>query len=930
MQGKEFRGLAEAVTCTYGDDPWFFLRELAQNGRDAGAHNIWVAAARSPQGEETLTFADDGGGMTLAHARRFLFRLYASDKGGDQAAAGRYGIGFWTILRFQPHEIHLQSRRGKASWAVTLDAELTIRSAPALMDGPGTVVTLRRPARFASGDEFAARVKDGLQRYCRYLRRNDRRGRMLPLWFAGKNLTEAMALPGPLSLSFHSGAVEGAVGMGEKPQVLLYARGLPVWQGAAVSQMSHVQVDADVHAEFAPGLAPVFLLNGNHLDVTFSRNLALENKALAGLRKKAEAALRLLLETSLERTFPRKWHLRVGDRLLAAGARLRRPGWHWLPLALLVLLPLEFLVVSRCFPGRAASGASWFRPSASVISYRGATVSVASAAAGVPFSYGPGKPAWFKLFSADRYDMRSGFVRGRERGRLPPLAPPPCPETDTMHVRLLAAGGETFLPLAQGHALRPGSTRLDGRPIGTVFATPQGEAIAVVPAGGGTLEYSSCPEDPSRELPPAEFARLTSLPAGVSLPADLEPVLRSSLAEPAEQKVIMALSLVSERLVYDTTPATARLYAGLEHERDWLGAVLAIGRGDCDILNGFQVLLMRKMGVPSRLVIGMTGDQGQVRPLLHAWSEYFANGWKVADATPFAEAGATVLVSPDAKGPGRASIRPDAIPAAGAPSLLTPLSTPLLILLLLAAAGGLFLLYYEKARVQGPPAPPEQMIKPLTQLIQHALLEPTAWGADNPLWRHRLLPTIGGDAVSIHRVRRLLRRKKLFITANRNPLALAMAASGITVLDLGDPPFTPLRNLLPGAVDTDRLCRLRPEAPRSGGDGGLLAAVNGRLRSGWQRTPCCLLAPGLSGVDLLKVSLPAPLRRPPFYFPQRFIAVNPQAAAFARSSALYRQNPALAVVHFLRLLQDERMLDDPAAAMLLRRTARRSLRQHHG
>ena len=35
MLGKEFRGLAETVTRTYGDDPWFFLRELAQNSRDA-------------------------------------------------------------------------------------------------------------------------------------------------------------------------------------------------------------------------------------------------------------------------------------------------------------------------------------------------------------------------------------------------------------------------------------------------------------------------------------------------------------------------------------------------------------------------------------------------------------------------------------------------------------------------------------------------------------------------------------------------------------------------------------------------------------------------------------------------------------------------------------------------------------------------------
>jgi hypothetical protein len=930
MQGKEFRGLAEAVTCTYGDDPWFFLRELAQNGRDAGARNIRVAAARSPQGEETLTFADDGRGMTLAHARRFLFRLYASDKGGDQAAAGRYGIGFWTILRFQPQEIHLQSRHGKTSWAVTLDAELTIRSSPALLNAPGTVITLKRPALFASADEFSARVQDGLRCYCRYLRRNDRRGRMLPLWFAGKNLTEPMALPGPLSLSFHSGPVEGAVGIGEKPMVRLYARGLPVWQGAALSQMSQLQADADVRSEFAPGLAPVFLLNGNHLDVTFSRNLALENKALAVLRKKAEAALNHLLESSLERTFPRKWHRRVADRLLAAGARLRRPGWLWLPLVLIVMLPLELLVISRCFPGRAAAVASWFRPGASVVSYRGATVSVPAAAAGVPFSYRPGKQAWFKLFSADVYEMRSGFVRGADRRRLPAPPAPPCPETDMMHMSLLAGEGETFLPLAPGQAVHPGSLRLNGRSLTMVFATPQEETIAVIPAGGGILEYSSCPGERSHGLTPAELARLTSLPAGLSLPVDLESALRSALSAPAALKAAKALSMVRERLAYDATPATARLYAGLEQKQDWLAAVLAIGRGDCDILNGFQVLLLRKMGVPSRLVIGMTGDRGRVRPLLHAWSEYFDQGWKVADATPPAEAGAaTVAASPPAGAQGGAPAPTEEVPATNDLSLLLSRSATFLIPLLLAAAAGLFLLCKKKDRGQAPPAPPEQMIKPLIQLIQHAFLEPAAWGADNPLWRHRLLPAVGGDAVSIHQVRRLLREKKLFITANRNPLALAMAASGITVLDLSEPPFTPMGNLLAGAVDTDRLCRLRPEAPATVG-GGLLAATNGLLRSGWRKQPGCLLAPGLSGVDLLKVSLPAPLRHAPFYFPRRFIAVNPHAAAFARLSTLHDQNPALALIRFLRLLRAEQMLDDPAAAMMLRKTARRSLRLDHG
>jgi hypothetical protein len=71
MLGKDFRNLAEAVTCTYGNNPWFFLRELAQNSRDAGAQSIRVKAERTAAGLETLTFADNGRGMSSVHAFPF-------------------------------------------------------------------------------------------------------------------------------------------------------------------------------------------------------------------------------------------------------------------------------------------------------------------------------------------------------------------------------------------------------------------------------------------------------------------------------------------------------------------------------------------------------------------------------------------------------------------------------------------------------------------------------------------------------------------------------------------------------------------------------------------------------------------------------------------------------------------------------------------
>ena len=927
MLGKEFRGLAEAVTRTYGDDPWFFLRELAQNSRDAGARNIWVAADTSPSGDETLTFADDGSGMTLAHARRFLFRLYASDKAGDPSAAGRYGIGFWTILRFRPAEIRLESRRGDRSWAVTLDGEFTIRPVPCRLTHPGTTVTLTRPASFSSAGEFTAQLEGGLRAYCRYLRRNDRRGSMLPLWYAGKDLTEPMALPGPLSLSFRSGPVEGAVGLGEKPRVSLYARGLPVWQGAVLDQMSHLQAASEARTEIGSGLAPVFLLNGNHLDVTFSRSLAVENRALDLVRKKADAALHRLLEASLERAYPRTWHQRLQDRARAAGARvkaagerLRRPGWHWLPLALLLLVPLELLLLRSCVRIRPQARPHWFSLKGSPSSYRGASIEISGSAYDVPFSYRPGKPALFRLFAADAYDPRAGFVRLADAGRSPLAMSPACPQAEILSMRLRTdAGGETILPLAPGHAVRPGSLRLDGRNAGTPFATRQGEAVVSIPPGGGTIEYQSCPQEGPIEVSAAELSFLTRLPQGLSLPPELETALQESAEATLPEKAERARALSRQMLVYDASPAAYERYRQESHVESWPARVLSVGGGDCDIINGFNVLLLRKLGVPARLVIGMVGERGRASPQLHAWGEYFDQGWTVSDAT---SSTAAVEAGPDRlPGPEEAASSRKVRPA------FSPLLALSLGLLLLGAAGVMVILMGRR-RDGGPPLlSKEQMEKPLLLLIQHALRQPRLWGTNNPLWRHRLLPTVGGGAISIDQANRLQRRNKLFMTANLNPLALAMAASRITVLDLSRPLHAPLRNLLAGVIDSDLFCRLRPEPPAPGN--GLLAAVNRLLRSRPRRALPCLLAPGLDGSDLLRISLPSSLGNPPFFFPRRFIAVNPRGTVFTRAEALYRRNQSLAVFRFVEHLHAERLLDGAAGPAHLKRAARRLLRHAH-
>ncbi|MDD5306729.1 MAG: ATP-binding protein, partial [Deltaproteobacteria bacterium] len=101
MRGADFKTRARHEGRRYGEDRMVFLRELAQNARDAGATSVRVTCAHE-NGELAISFADNGRGMGFAHARRYLFTLYSSSKERERASAGRYGVGFWSVLLFEP------------------------------------------------------------------------------------------------------------------------------------------------------------------------------------------------------------------------------------------------------------------------------------------------------------------------------------------------------------------------------------------------------------------------------------------------------------------------------------------------------------------------------------------------------------------------------------------------------------------------------------------------------------------------------------------------------------------------------------------------------------------------------------------------------------------------------------------------------------
>ncbi len=419
--------------------------------------------------------------------------------------------------------------------------------------------------------------------------------------------------------------------------------------------------------------------------------------------------------------------------------------------------------------------------------------------------------------------------------------------------------------------------------------------------------------------------QLTLLPPELSLPPALEKSLQEARAYPIAARVSLARMLVGNMVTYDTSVPTANHYLRLAGGQPWLEKVLRIAKGDCDIINGLNVLLLRKMGIPSRLVIGMVGEHGLVRPLLHAWSEYFDQGWHVTDASAGRPADHSITAAHPDPGRGFGLASPGDEARTEDTLALNRLFAPALILLVMAAAAGLLFLNRNKSSAEASLPPQSQMRNKLMQLVGQAMLQPEIWGRDNPLWSHRILPTASGKSLSVRQALRLLDKKKLFITANRNPLALAMAGSGMAVLDLSQPLYAPLRALFSAAIDTDMLCQLRP-LPAPGPEYPLLGAVNDILNKTLPMPVLCLIAPGLNSTDLLKVALPVPLRHSPFFFPQRFIAVNPAGATFRHLSSLFNRNQPLAVFKFLSRLNADRLLDAETNHALLQKAARSLLR----
>ncbi|XYH97445.1 ATP-binding protein [Sorangium sp. So ce1128] len=149
-------------------DPYAFLRELVQNGMDAGARKIAVRVETLP-GACATSVTDDGSGMSREDIEGPLLTLFSSSKEGDTSKIGKYGVGFVSVFAIQPQQVDVETWRDGQAWRLRLRSDTSYELEDAgPRAGSGTRVTLLQRLSREAFVEHARRAQAALRRWCRH------------------------------------------------------------------------------------------------------------------------------------------------------------------------------------------------------------------------------------------------------------------------------------------------------------------------------------------------------------------------------------------------------------------------------------------------------------------------------------------------------------------------------------------------------------------------------------------------------------------------------------------------------------------------------------------------------------------------------------------------------------------------------------------
>lgn len=274
-------------------DPYAYLRELVQNGIDAGATRLEIRIERDIDGTVRTSIDDDGSGMTRATIEGPLLTLFASSKESDETKIGKYGIGFVSVFATAPKCVEVLTRHESESWLLRLFGDHSFELRPGERNARGTTVTLVHTMTSEQLVAHGKRAAAALHHWCRHARLPIRL-EIVDLANEASNARGSANMPfsvrGPISVKHDQGdlvivasigPVERDVTEGSATFAGFYNRGLTL----------HESTLSDIHA--LEGIR--FKVEWPRLSHTLSRDAVKQDASY----HKAIAAVRALVEGEL-------------------------------------------------------------------------------------------------------------------------------------------------------------------------------------------------------------------------------------------------------------------------------------------------------------------------------------------------------------------------------------------------------------------------------------------------------------------------------------------------------------------------------------------------------------------------------------------------------------------------------------------------------
>ena len=922
----------------YISDPWVFLRELAQNSRDACALEIKIDPGGHGSENEVIIFSDNGRGMTYKEAEKYLFRLYSSSKSKERTSVGMYGVGFWTIMKFEPDEIIIESYSEEEDrWAVILDGNLDHRRSECKLRNFGTRVTLVRKKKYTNYETFCMELEKGVGRYCRFIDRKTEKGKLLPVIFRGKLISENFEYKEGISLKYGGRNFEGVVGLGDVPEVHLFTGGIPAWKGSTLNELSLVNYEVkDKFDYIKSGIAPVFYINGRNLRVNMSRRELIDDNSLQNVLKSSRRALNELVQICSDHAYPRTRSKKIWFRIKKLYKNISSSYWKIILAVLILVIPLEIYLLNKLLPVK--TGKVLTPDVVSVESYRQYSAIVDKLGDGViaDIRYSPKENIWLKMFTAPYFDRIRGFIWDGSSRYISPKSVPvkvvaePVETGENYNVNIyIRNGGDVFLPHPSGYRVNERSIRISGIKKIKIKKSDSGEVIVNIPGYNKTLEYNCSMQ--GAEDDPGYQKKYVEIPGGVKFPDEIETRIRDLFYQNIENKISKSIRLANILINYDISDGTAGYFKNYRKNENWLKKVLEIGAGDCDVINGVLCLILRKSGVRSKLVVGLIGEKGYVLPQLHSWVEYYSNGWKIADATIYSG------IRNGASSPGEnLSFAKDITSSDDNNGYeVLPLLFKMLLLLLFLSLFPFILFYREKharERDKKEKLNPRNKVKARRDIIEIGksyLLAPELWNYNFDIVEQEILTTVSGKNISIKQGISLLKQRKLFLGKTGNQLVDELKKSDEIIIDSENSIQYPLIRLFYGIIDLDWIAGLSVDLKNENGSEisvRFINEVNQVLKKLSWNELSCLTTGNLDGYQFRDVDLSIISYRKFFKrtgYPKRFIALNMNSPDIRDVLELYESKRDLALFRFFKIITETSLFfytDKDVSVMKILRT----------